>query len=229
MLSIDQNMSESTTFDWTSLFPWHLHVGDTNANEREWIEKRQKVHQEYENARVNVNGTFMSKKDLVIKGYNQVAEAFKRHARSNPDVIDVVAKKINKPGIPRTIDGVVDYIKNNKVATLLVAAEIGDAAYSGAQLILDNVHPDEQSELQSMFEAFVESADAKGSPDGKAGALSANMGLEKIALISRLSRRFGSDTFRDMYMAMKMLTPADFQVYDQKLMEAGVLSSGVAR
>lgn len=228
--------------DITDLLPWHFSVNSLNSNEQQWIDERNAAFEAQQVT--NKQGGRLSKSALVKKSITAITDAFKAKAKQSPEVIDVVAKRINKTGLRKTADGITDYVKDNKITSLLIAAEVGGVAWTAAEdLIANTEDPGEKGMLAELWESLVPdwaggSNDAENAFDmlgsGDARALTAgsnrkagSASTQKLALITRLQRRFGEDTFRDMFIAMKHLTPADFVDYDDQVRVANALRSGV--
>lgn len=228
--------------DITDLLPWHLSVNSLNSNEQEWIDKRNAAFEAQQGK--NKQGGRLSKSALVKKSITAITDAFKAKAKQSPEVIDVVAKRINKTGLRKTADGITDYVKDNKITSLLIAAEVGGVAWTAAEELIANTEDSgEKGMLTELWESLVpEWAGGSGSADaafemlksGDARALTTtgnhkggSASTAKLALITRLQRRFGEDTFRDMFVAIKQLTPADFVEYDEQVRISNAVRSGV--
>lgn len=187
----------------------------------------------------------LAKSALVKKGMGEVAALFKKQSVAQPEIIDVAAKVINKPGFSGNVAKMSDYVKNNKVTSLLIAAELGGIADSAVEMIIGNSEEQEQFELQTLWDSLTGGSGKTDAPSSsmtvaQASTLDAishrgakdqgdSMSEEQLKLFSRMVDRFGGlDGWQEVFAAIHTVKPGDFITYQRDL-RRGEIARGVRR
>lgn len=224
-------------FEW--LIPFWLTPRETGLNESEELSRRAEFvgpphFDTRSNPAVQEKESSMGAVALSRKAAGAMTTAYKNAVANKPEVIDAVVKRVNVPGFTGRIDQLKDYVMSNKLTSLLVAAELGEAGPALYDMIVSDSSPEEKGMLERTWDAVVGNGDDALPADGanfniRATSTSGMPNLasdEKLALIGRLVNRFEMGHLKDLFTGLHTLKPADFVDYERSLQRGRIARTG---